>query len=71
MQDTLQDPAVAQEASNRTERIKSAAAEKIRESKEKAVELHTTAEDYVREHPTKCVLGVFGLGLLIGLVIRR
>ncbi len=71
MQDTLQDTTDTQEVSNRTERIKIAAADKIRVSKAKAVELHTTAEDYVREHPTKCVLGVFGLGLLIGLVIRR
>lgn len=71
MQDILQDQEDTQEVLNRKERIKSAAADKIRESKEKAVELHTTAEDYVREHPTKCILGIFGLGLLIGLVIRR
>ena len=37
----------------------------------KAIELHQTAEDYIREHPTKCVLGALGVGFLIGLIVRR
>jgi len=58
-------------AIGRAEKIKSAAAEKIREGKAKAQELHTSAEAYVREHPTKCVVGALGVGLLIGLMVRR
>lgn len=72
MQEDIIDPTkVGVGPSNRTERIKAAAAVKIREGKEKARQIHTTAEDYVREHPTKSVLGAFGVGILIGLVIRR
>ena len=29
------------------------------------------AEDYIRQNPTKCVLGALGLGVLIGLIVRR
>ena len=37
----------------------------------KAKELHVTAEDYIRQNPTKCVLSALGLGFLIGLIVRR
>ena len=29
------------------------------------------AEDYIRQHPTKCVLGALGVGFLLGLIVRR
>ena len=37
----------------------------------RAKEIHVTAEDYIRQNPTKCVLGALGAGFLIGLLVRR
>ncbi len=37
----------------------------------RARELQITAEDYIRQNPSKCVLGALGLGFLIGLLVRR
>jgi ElaB/YqjD/DUF883 family membrane-anchored ribosome-binding protein len=37
----------------------------------RARELHVTAEDYIRQNPTQCILGAVGLGFLIGLIVRR
>lgn len=72
MQEDIADPTkLGATASSRSERIKSAAADKIREGKERARQMHGSAEDYVRDHPTKCVLSAFGVGVAIGLIIRR
>ena len=72
MQEEIAEQTTAEAAaSKRTERIKAAAAVKIREGKEKAREFHHTAEDYVKAHPTKCVLGAFGVGVALGLIMRR
>ena len=57
--------------STRADKIKQMAADKLKTGKAKAVRLHTTVEDYVREHPTKCVLSALGAGVLLGLMIRR
>lgn len=51
--------------------IKATAAEQWSETRDKAHELHVTAEDYIRQNPTKCVLSALGVGLLIGLLARR
>ena len=37
----------------------------------KARELHVTAEDYIRQNPTKCVVSALALGFLVGLIVRR
>ncbi len=72
MQEDIADPTkIAASNSSRTERIKTAAAERIRGGKERARQIHGSAEEYVRENPTKCVLGAFGVGVVIGLIIRR
>ena len=66
--------AVAQKASSikdKAGQIKAAAAEKFTAGKERAKKLHHSAEEYVREHPTKCVFGALGIGIVIGLIIRR
>ena len=44
---------------------------KLQQGKEKAKELHANAEDYVKENPTKAVLGAVGIGVIIGLILRR
>ena len=41
------------------------------ETRVKAQEIHVTAEDYVRQNPTKAVLGALGIGFLIGLIARN
>lgn len=58
-------------ASEKAAHFKETATEQWNDTRVKAKEMHVTAEDYVREHPTKCVLGALGVGVLIGLIIRR
>jgi ElaB/YqjD/DUF883 family membrane-anchored ribosome-binding protein len=69
-------------ATERASQLKAAATEKALHFKEsaneqwqdtrvKAKELHVTAEDYIRQNPTKCVLSALGAGFLIGLIVRR
>ena len=58
-------------AGERATQLRSAADEQWHKTSDKAKELHVTAEDYIRQNPTKCVLGALGVGFLIGLVTRR
>lgn len=69
-------------AAEKAEHFKTVAAEKASHAKEvaklqwdetrvKAKEIHVTAEDYIRQNPTKAVLGALGVGFLIGLIVRR
>ena len=51
--------------------IKQEASAKIKQSAEKAKELHESAEDYIKENPTKSVLSAVGVGVIIGLILRR
>jgi len=51
--------------------FKEGANEKLRLSTEKAKELHSVAEEYVREHPTKSVIGALSLGVIVGLILRK
>lgn len=37
----------------------------------KAKEFQVTAEDYIRQNPTQCVISALGVGFLIGLIVRR
>jgi len=60
-----------QSATERAHRLQESAAEQWRDTRDKTMELHVTAEDYIRQNPTKCVVGALGLGLLIGLIVRR
>jgi ElaB/YqjD/DUF883 family membrane-anchored ribosome-binding protein len=41
------------------------------ETRVRAKEIHVTAEDYIRQNPTKAVLGALGVGFLVGLILRR
>ena len=58
-------------AAERAQQLRNTASEQWQERRDKAKELHITTEDYIREHPTKCVLGALGVGFLIGLIVRR
>ncbi|MCU0782011.1 MAG: hypothetical protein MUF04_13045 [Akkermansiaceae bacterium] len=58
-------------ASEQAHRFQESASEQWATTCERGKDLHITAEDYIRQNPTKCVLGALGLGVLIGLMIRR
>jgi len=58
-------------ASTKADQLKHVASEQWQNTRVKAKELHSTAEDYIRENPTKCVLGALGIGFLAGLIMRR
>lgn len=60
-----------QTATEKSKHIRETANEHWQETRVKAQELHSTAEDYIRQNPTKCVLGALGVGFLIGLITRR
>jgi len=47
------------------------ATEHWQETRERAKDAHRNMEDYVRENPTKSVLTAVGVGLVMGLLIRR
>ncbi|MFK7909374.1 MAG: YqjD family protein [Akkermansiaceae bacterium] len=58
-------------AGTKAQQFKDAAGEQMQNSRVKAREAHADAEEYIRQHPTKSVLTALGVGVLIGLVIRR
>jgi ElaB/YqjD/DUF883 family membrane-anchored ribosome-binding protein len=58
-------------AAERAQHLKESATEQWEDTRVKAKELHVTAEDYIRQNPTKCVISALGLGFLIGLIVRR
>lgn len=58
-------------ATDKALHFKESATEQWQDTRVKAKELHITAEDYIRQNPTKCVLSALGAGFLIGLIVRR
>ena len=58
-------------ATEKAQHLKESANEQWHDTRVKAKEMHVTAEDYIRENPTKCVLSALGVGFLIGLIVRR
>lgn len=58
-------------ASEKAQQFKESASEQWQDTRVKAKELQITAEDYIRQNPTKCVLSALGLGFVIGLIVRR
>jgi len=58
-------------ATERAAHFREVAQEQWCDTRARAREVHTTAEDYIRQNPTKCVLGALGVGFLIGLIARR
>lgn len=58
-------------AGTQAKQIRENATEQWDHTRVKAKEIHVTAEDYIRQNPTKCVLSALGAGFLIGLLVRR
>lgn len=58
-------------ATDKAQHLRETATEQWQDTRVKAKELHITAEDYIRQNPTKCVLSALGAGFLIGLIVRR
>ncbi|KAB2643067.1 MAG: DUF883 family protein [Verrucomicrobia bacterium] len=58
-------------AAEHAQRLQESAAEQWHDTRVLTKEFHLTAEDYIRQNPTKCVVGALGLGVLIGLIVRR
>jgi ElaB/YqjD/DUF883 family membrane-anchored ribosome-binding protein len=58
-------------ATEKATHVKEVAQQQWDETRVKAKEIHVTAEDYIRQNPTKSVLGALGVGFLIGLIVRR
>jgi ElaB/YqjD/DUF883 family membrane-anchored ribosome-binding protein len=58
-------------ATDKAQHLRESANEQWQDTRVKAREIQITAEDYIRQNPTKCVLGALGLGFLIGLIMRR
>jgi len=63
--------ALKEVATERATQIRGVADDQWHQTRDKAKELHITAEDYVRQNPTKTVLTALGVGFLIGLIARR
>lgn len=58
-------------ANERAQTAKASAQQKWRESSAKAKEMHVSAEEYIRQNPSKAVLGALGVGFLIGLISKK
>lgn len=58
-------------ATEKATHVREVAQQQWDDTRVKAKEIHVTAEDYIRQNPTKAVLGALGVGFLIGLIVRR
>jgi ElaB/YqjD/DUF883 family membrane-anchored ribosome-binding protein len=58
-------------ATDKVQHARETAQQQWEETRVKAKEIHVTAEDYIRQNPTKAVLGALGVGFLIGLIARN
>jgi ElaB/YqjD/DUF883 family membrane-anchored ribosome-binding protein len=58
-------------ATDKAVHLRESANEQWQDTRVKAKELQVTAEDYIRENPTKSVLSALAAGFLIGLIVRR
>lgn len=62
---------IKETAKVKAQHVKQVASDQVQCSKEKAKKIHTDTEEYIRKNPTKSVLTALGVGVLIGLVIRK
>ena len=62
---------LGQSAEDAASRVKEKATEQWETASDRAKELKVTAEDYIRQNPTKTVVIAAVTGLLLGLTMRR
>lgn len=62
---------IKETASVKAQQFKEAAGEQLQQGRVKAREFHADTEEYIRQHPTKSVLTALGVGVVIGLILRR
>jgi ElaB/YqjD/DUF883 family membrane-anchored ribosome-binding protein len=58
-------------ATERAHHLRESATEQWDDTCDRAKEWHVTAEDYIRQNPSKSVLYAVGIGFLVGLIVRR
>lgn len=58
-------------AAEKAQAFKAEAQVKLKEGAQKLKDIQADAEVYIRENPTKAVLTAAGIGLVIGLIVRR
>jgi ElaB/YqjD/DUF883 family membrane-anchored ribosome-binding protein len=58
-------------ASERADDFKEYAGQAFSEAKDRYADLRTEGEKFVREKPVQAVLAAFGVGLFVGLILRR
>lgn len=62
---------IKENAGVKAQQFKQVAGEQVQQGRVKAREAHATAEEYIRQNPTKSVLTALGAGFVLGLIIRR
>ena len=62
---------LTQTAKEKAQHMKQTASNQVKCGQQKARAAHADAEDYIRKNPTKSVLTALGVGVVIGLIIRR
>ncbi len=68
---TVKASALKTATTEKAQHLKEVASDQWEDTRVKARELHVTAEDYIRQNPTQCVVSALALGFLIGLIVRR
>lgn len=64
-------PAAISEAALRAKQLREAASQRWHAAGERAKEMNLAARNRICENPTKAVFGALGVGLLMGLVMKR
>jgi len=62
---------IKENAGVKAQQFKQVAGEQVQHGRVKAREAHESAEEYIRQNPTKSVLTALGVGFVLGLIIRR
>ncbi len=62
---------IKETAGVKAQQLKQAAGEQVQHGRVKAREAHASAEEYIRQNPTKSVLTALGVGFVLGIIVRR
>lgn len=58
-------------AEEKAQHLRHLAEHQWHETRDRARDWHHSGEEYVRENPTKAVVGALAIGFIIGLIVRR